>query len=109
MYVEQGVAFLTDLSDSVQAYEDRGKAKQKPSTQYERGMEALSGMERLQQVEVLTGKIYVYICVDQNSIGREWICTWYATKYINCKSRNIPGIISLLSKIVLKSLSDFVN
>ena len=105
------MAFLTDLSDSVQAYEDRGKAKQKPSTQYERGMEALSGMERLQQVEVLTGKIYVYIYmyVDQNSIGREWICTWYATKYINCKSRNMPGIISLLSKIELKSLSDFVN
>ncbi|XP_072032460.1 putative E3 ubiquitin-protein ligase UBR7 [Amphiura filiformis] len=56
MYEEKYVAFLTDSADSVLAYEQRGLSRQtSSSSQYEQGMEALSNMNRIQQVEMLHG------------------------------------------------------
>ena len=59
MYSERNLEFLTDESDTVAAYELRGKQKTTPSSQYDKGLQALSNMNRLQQVEVLHGKYKV--------------------------------------------------
>ncbi len=57
MYEEKCVTFLTDTVDSVLAYEQRGLSRQtSSSSQYEQGMQALSNMNRIQQVEMLHGK-----------------------------------------------------
>ena len=50
------MVFLLDVSDTIHAYEERGKQRVAPLNQYEKGMRVLSGMDRHQQVEVLHGK-----------------------------------------------------
>ncbi|XP_076098227.1 putative E3 ubiquitin-protein ligase UBR7 [Mytilus galloprovincialis] len=55
VYCDQGIEFLSDESDTVHAYEVRGKEKSTPTSQYDKGLQALSNMNRLQQVEVLHG------------------------------------------------------
>lgn len=55
MYKERSLEFLIDESDTVHNYEQRGRDKT-DSSQYEKGMQALSSMNRVQQVEVLHGK-----------------------------------------------------
>ena len=57
MYRDQGIKFITEESDTVNAYEERGKAKRATGSQYEQGMQVLSNMNRVQQVEVLHGKL----------------------------------------------------
>nr|XP_054758560.1 putative E3 ubiquitin-protein ligase UBR7 [Lytechinus pictus] len=54
MYDRLNVSFLQDPTDSVAAYEERGKGKRKRS-QYDQGMEALSNMDRVQQGEMMHG------------------------------------------------------
>ena len=54
MYRELDATFLLNEEDSIKAYEERGRAKNSQS-QYESGMQALSGMDRHQQVEMLHG------------------------------------------------------
>lgn len=56
MYKDLSVLFLTDLEDTVKAYEDLGKARNNgtASTQYEKGLEALSSLDRTQQINALT-------------------------------------------------------
>ena len=61
MYKSQNIPFISDLSDTITMYETRGRLVAGSSgTQYERGMEALSQMNRVQQVEVLHG-VYLII------------------------------------------------
>ncbi|XP_033735374.1 putative E3 ubiquitin-protein ligase UBR7 [Pecten maximus] len=55
MYKDRGISFIIDESDTVTAYEKRGKDKQTPSSQYDKGLQALSSMDRIQQVEVIQG------------------------------------------------------
>ncbi|XP_061172829.1 putative E3 ubiquitin-protein ligase UBR7 [Saccostrea echinata] len=55
MYKEKGLEFLTDESDTVHNYEQRGRDKAVSSSQYDKGLQALSSMNRVQQVEVLHG------------------------------------------------------
>ena len=52
MYADHGVSYLLASDDTVHAYEERG---QKRSSDYDRGMEALSTMDRSHQVEMLHG------------------------------------------------------
>ncbi|XP_054263286.1 putative E3 ubiquitin-protein ligase UBR7 [Macrosteles quadrilineatus] len=56
-YASLGVLFLTDEGDTVRAYEEEGKARKRSAgagvTQYERGMEALSSLDRVQQMEAI--------------------------------------------------------
>ncbi|XP_050668893.1 nuclease SbcCD subunit C [Leptidea sinapis] len=56
MYKDLSVLFLIDLEDTVTAYENLGKEKSngRPSTQYEKGLEALSSLDRVQQINALT-------------------------------------------------------
>ncbi|XP_033123863.1 putative E3 ubiquitin-protein ligase UBR7 [Anneissia japonica] len=55
LYKSKNLEFLPDMSDTVLAYEERGKAKQTPGeTQYDRGIQALSNMHRTQQIEVIS-------------------------------------------------------
>ncbi|XP_071963957.1 putative E3 ubiquitin-protein ligase UBR7 [Antedon mediterranea] len=55
LYKLNHLEFLPNLSDTVLAYEERGKAKQTPGvTQYDRGIQALSHMHRTQQIEVIS-------------------------------------------------------
>lgn len=56
MYKQRSLEFLIDESDTVHNYEQRGRDKT-ASSQYEKGMQALSSMNRVQQVEVLHGKV----------------------------------------------------
>lgn len=56
MYKDLSVLFLTDPDDTVTAYENLGKdiINGKPLTQYEKGLEALSSLDRIQQINALT-------------------------------------------------------
>ncbi|XP_046962170.1 putative E3 ubiquitin-protein ligase UBR7 [Vanessa cardui] len=56
MYNDLSVLFLTDPEDTVSAYESLGKQKinGEPSTQYEKGLQALSSLDRVQQINALT-------------------------------------------------------
>lgn len=53
LYKDQAVAFLVDPEDTVHHYESQ--AKNETSSQYEKGMEALSAMDRVKQVEAIQG------------------------------------------------------
>lgn len=55
MYKDLKVLFLTDLEDTVFAYESLGKEKAAGgASQYEKGLEALSSLDRIQQINALT-------------------------------------------------------
>lgn len=54
LYAESGISYLLDSDDSVESYEKRGLQK-KRETDYERGMRALSSMDRVKQVDAITG------------------------------------------------------
>ena len=53
VYERLHVSYLLDDSDMIAAYEERGRRRH--GSQYEDGMQALSGMDRVQQVEMLHG------------------------------------------------------
>ncbi|XP_013391546.1 putative E3 ubiquitin-protein ligase UBR7 [Lingula anatina] len=55
LYEEKQVPFLPDEGDTVHAYEERGRGKEPGQSQYDRGLNVLSSMGRIQQVEVLRG------------------------------------------------------
>jgi hypothetical protein len=55
LYESHGVTFLTDESDTIAAYEERGKQMSDKSS-YDKGIEALQSMNRVQQVELVHGK-----------------------------------------------------
>lgn len=55
MYKDLCVLFLTDSEDTVFAYETLGKERvDGRATQYEKGLEALSSLDRIQQINALT-------------------------------------------------------
>ncbi|CAK1600523.1 unnamed protein product [Parnassius mnemosyne] len=56
MYKDLSVLFLIDPEDTVTAYETLGmeKSQGKPSSQYEKGLQALSSLDRIQQINALT-------------------------------------------------------
>eukprot|EP00794_Sanderia_malayensis_P007909 gene7909-8763_t len=54
MYRTKAVPFLLDGEDTVYEYEEKGKRKQMDNSSYEQGIRALSSMDRIKQVEVLT-------------------------------------------------------
>lgn len=55
MYKDLGVLFLIDQDDTVTAYEALGKENAEgPSSQYEKGLQALSSLDRVQQINALT-------------------------------------------------------
>ncbi|KAJ9594325.1 hypothetical protein L9F63_014242 [Diploptera punctata] len=56
LYGSHEVLFLMDEQDTVQAYEEQGKASGEngqPSSQYEQGLRALSSLDRIKQVEAI--------------------------------------------------------
>jgi len=59
MYHELGVQYLLCEDDTITAYELMGKSNGKGC--YEQGIDALRGIDRNQQVEVLSGKLYVLL------------------------------------------------
>lgn len=55
MYKDLAVLFLTDIEDTVTAYEALGKERiEGPSSQYEKGLQALSSLDRVHQINALT-------------------------------------------------------
>ncbi|XP_050347291.1 putative E3 ubiquitin-protein ligase UBR7 [Nymphalis io] len=55
MYNDLSILFLTDPEDTVSAYENLGKQKiNGEPTQYEKGLQALSSLDRIQQINALT-------------------------------------------------------
>jgi hypothetical protein len=54
-YESEGVKYLLDSNDSVQAYEEKGAASSSAKGRYERGMEALSTLDRVNQIEAIEG------------------------------------------------------
>lgn len=56
MYKDLSVLFLIDPEDTVSAYEMLGKERTEgsPSSQYEKGLQALSSLDRIQQINALT-------------------------------------------------------
>ena len=59
LYEGKHISFLLDEFDTVSAYEERGKIKHAGSSQYQMGMDALTSLNRVQQVEVLHGQCYI--------------------------------------------------
>ena len=58
MYKEQGVEFLMDDTDTIVAYEDRGQSRrEQQSSSYDSSLNALNSLGRVQQIEILHGKI----------------------------------------------------
>lgn len=60
MYETHSLSFLMDEEDTVQAYEEQGKARGEggqPSSRYEQGLKALSSLDRVKQVEAIEGEI----------------------------------------------------
>lgn len=58
IYEAEGVSYLTDLQDTVQYYEEQGKAKVangQGNSQYDHAMRALSQLDRTAQIEALHG------------------------------------------------------
>jgi E3 ubiquitin-protein ligase UBR7 len=56
LYETQSLSFLMDDQDTVQAYEEQGKASGEngqPSSRYEQGLKALSSLDRIKQVEAI--------------------------------------------------------
>uniref|UniRef100_A0A1B6CHA3 Putative E3 ubiquitin-protein ligase UBR7 n=1 Tax=Clastoptera arizonana TaxID=38151 RepID=A0A1B6CHA3_9HEMI len=55
LYKNKGVQFLKDPLDSVLVYEDKGRNKKEAEipSQYERGLEALSKLDRVKQIEAI--------------------------------------------------------
>jgi E3 ubiquitin-protein ligase UBR7 len=53
LYEKEKVLFLVDLEDSIHYYEEKGKKMVK--TSMESGMEALSSLDRTQQIEAIAG------------------------------------------------------
>jgi E3 ubiquitin-protein ligase UBR7 len=68
IYKDSGVEFLTDIEDTVQMYEDRGKGNEKP-TAYDASMEALSTLPRVNQIDAISSyntmkdKLFEYLQV----------------------------------------------
>ena len=56
LYKSLDVLYLTDDSDTMLAYEERGREKSPNISAYESGMQALQKMDRIPQVEVMHGK-----------------------------------------------------
>ncbi len=56
MYKKNAAAFILSEEDTVYEYEQRGKKRRaEDDSSYEKGMKALGSMDRIGQVEVLTG------------------------------------------------------
>lgn len=51
------MSYLMDESDTMLAYEERGREKRPSVSAYESGMQALQNMDRIPQVEVMHGKL----------------------------------------------------
>uniref|UniRef100_T1IMN0 Putative E3 ubiquitin-protein ligase UBR7 n=1 Tax=Strigamia maritima TaxID=126957 RepID=T1IMN0_STRMM len=49
----KNVNFLLDLQDTVHSYEEEGKAKRANASQYDQGMQALSTLDHVRQVEAI--------------------------------------------------------
>ena len=54
MYTEKKIEFLIDEEDTVDHYEQKGKQVARPSRN-EQLMSALSSLDRVQQIEAITG------------------------------------------------------
>lgn len=67
MYKSSKVSFITDEEDTVAAYEAKGKARKAQAgagpSQYERGMEALSSLDRVQQMEAILSESYLTLFI----------------------------------------------
>ena len=57
LYKSLDVLYLTDESDTMTAYEERGRLKRPNVSSYESGMQALQDMGRIPQVEAMHGKL----------------------------------------------------
>ena len=58
MYKEQDVEFLMDESDTIISYEDRGQSRrEQQASSYDSGLNALNSLGRVQQIEILHGKL----------------------------------------------------
>lgn len=56
MYKSLDVLYLTDESDTIVAYEQRGRENRPSVSAYESGMQALQNMGRIPQVEAMHGR-----------------------------------------------------
>ncbi|XP_074654334.1 uncharacterized protein LOC141908246 [Tubulanus polymorphus] len=82
MYAQQEISFLTDEADTVKSYEEKGLDITYPGSQYEQGMQALSGMDRVQQVEVIHGYN------DMKSELKDYLSKFAENGKCNCQWKN---------------------
>ena len=60
LYNSKGVSFITNEDDTVRVYEDKGRRMQGDNSSFDKGMQALNSMDRINQVEILTGRTNSY-------------------------------------------------
>ena len=56
LYRSMDLMFLTDDTDTILAYEERGRENKPTVSSYESGIQALQNMGRIPQVEVIQGR-----------------------------------------------------
>lgn len=60
MYRDLNILFLLDKNDTIAAYEESGKSKV-CKTSYQQGLEALSKLDRIHQVDLIQGQYPIEI------------------------------------------------
>lgn len=68
MYEKLHVRFLLDESDTIAAYEERGKLKTAAAaSSYQQGIDAfVSSLGRIQQIEMLQGQLHTLTCIPMS-------------------------------------------
>ena len=64
LYESKKISFIMEEDDTVYEYEQRGRRQQGENSSYERGMMAFGSIDRINQVEVLTGKLIILIIIS---------------------------------------------
>ena len=91
---------MLDEGDPVDVYEEKGK---KNVSQYDQGMEALSNMNRIQQVEVIHGK--TDIILSSALVGREG--SMFLLKYLILK--RLCRVVRIFTRVLVFRLTSGLN
>ena len=97
----KGVPYIISEEDTVSAYEEKGKKIRESNTAYDKGMRAFSSMDRINQVEVLTGAYHFRV-----SLPFEAEMKWYLG--LSIYQENLRVQYSSLQTLIVSSYFQLV-
>lgn len=95
---EAGLSFLLDESDTVLAYENKGKNNEQRQEGRDPLMSALDNLNRVQQLEIIHGKLQ-YCCMYYMYF--QYYCTYYQYCYMNTSSTLVLQLLASAQGSVL--------